>query len=329
MQHESLPKTYRVIVSTDLGGDPDDIQSLYRLIHHSDILRVEGITSCTGPGSTPSADLVRHWVRRVDVDHLRANGHPELMSEADLLHGVVQGATTPGAPTPARRTDASAHIVARALADDPDGQASPLWVLVWGSLTDVAQALHDAPEIAPRIRINTIGSSNTVNDPESRDWVYRFMAERYPTLWWMEDGILPKLSHDTFRGVYQGGDQREGWSNQTFIPTHIHGRGSTHQGLFSERCGDVFPVATWPAGSLKEGDSPTMLLLLSPVLGDVGDVDDPTVPSWGGRFRRPEPTRFPNYYCDLDADAETCQATIARWRRAFLAEWAERWSWYE
>lgn len=44
-----MDKRYRVYVSTDLGGDPDDIQSLYRLIHYSDVLKVEGIGSCTGP----------------------------------------------------------------------------------------------------------------------------------------------------------------------------------------------------------------------------------------------------------------------------------------
>lgn len=320
--------TYRVLVSTDLGGDPDDIQSLFRLIHHSEILRVEGITSCTGPGSTPSADLVREWVRRVDVEHLRANGHPELMTEAELLGCVVQGATTSGAPTPERTTAASRLIVERANAPDPEGLDRPLWVLVWGSITDVAQALHDDPGIADKVRINLIGSSNTVNDPASRDYVYDHMADLWPNLWWIEDGILPRLSHDTFRGVYQGGNQAGEWSNQDFIPCNIRGRGTTHDGLFQERCGDAFPVAGWPAGSLKEGDSPTMLYLLSPVLGGVGDVDDPTQPSWGGQFRRPEPVRFPNYYTDLDADAATCQATISRWRVDFLDEWKQRWLWY-
>jgi hypothetical protein len=109
--------TYRVVVSTDLGGDPDDIQSLYRLIHYSDVLKVEGITSCSGPGSTPSADLIRHWVQRVDVGHLRAKGFPELMTEHDLLDSVVQGTKTAGAPGPGRETDGSRKIVERATAD--------------------------------------------------------------------------------------------------------------------------------------------------------------------------------------------------------------------
>jgi hypothetical protein len=319
---------YRVLVSTDLGGDPDDIQSLYRLIHHSDILRIEGITSCTGPGSQPAAELVAHWVRRVDVDALRRRGYTELMSEAEIVQGVMQGALTPGAPSEVRGTAGSDHIIARAHAPSPEGIEGPLWVLVWGSLTDVAQALHDDPSIAPLIRIYSIGSSNTVHDPESRDAVYGHMQEVYPDLWWIENGLLPRFSTDTFRGVYQGGVQEGEWSNRGFIPAHIRGRGTTHDGLFTERCGDAFPVADWPAGSLKEGDSPTMLYLLGPVLGGVGDVDDPMQPGWGGQFRRPWECH-PNYYADLDADAETCQATISRWRVDFLSEWAERWRRYE
>ena len=63
-------------MSTDLGGDPDDIQSLYRLIHYSDILRVEGIVSSPGPGAKNSAAKVKDWIKRVDPDYLRRKGHP-------------------------------------------------------------------------------------------------------------------------------------------------------------------------------------------------------------------------------------------------------------
>ena len=40
-------ETFRVLVSTDLGGDPDDTQSLIHLLHYSDILKIEGILSGT------------------------------------------------------------------------------------------------------------------------------------------------------------------------------------------------------------------------------------------------------------------------------------------
>jgi hypothetical protein len=323
------PTTYRVLVSTDLGGDPDDIQSLVHLLHYSDILRLEGLLSTAGPGSTPRAENVREWVRRVDLDYLRSRGHSGLMSEAEVLGLVRQGATEARAPENDADTPGSRLLVERALAPDPESLGRPLWVLVWGSLTDVAQALHDEPAIADRIRIYYIGSSNTTNDSMSRDYVFEGMRERWPQLWWIENGILPRFSHDTFRGYYLGGDQSGEWGNQAFVERNIRGRGTTHGGEFPERLGDAFPLAHWPEGILKEGDTPSFLYLLSPAVGDVGNVDDPTVESWGGRFRRPYPEQFPNYYCDLDAPAERCQATISKWRVDYLRDWKRRWEWYD
>jgi hypothetical protein len=323
-----MTTTYRILVSTDLGGDPDDIQSLVHMLHYSDILKIEGIVSTTGPGSTPRAELIREWVRRVDLDHLRAQGFTDLMSEDEVLAVVEQGATEAGAPRVDGETAGSRRIIERALADDPEGHGRPLWVLVWGSLTDVAQALHDAPAIADRIRIYAIGSSNTVNDPASRDYIFDGMADAWPDLWWIENGHLPKLSRDTFRGYYLGGDQSAPWGNKSFVEHVIRGRGTIHGGDFDQVLGDAFPLATWPEGTLKEGDTPTFLYLLGPVVAGVGDVDDPTVESWGGRFQRPFPDLYPNYATDLDLPAEACQATISKWRRDYLGDWAARWERY-
>ena len=310
----------RVFVSTDLGGDPDDIQSLYRLLHYSDVMAVEGIISSPGPGAENSADKIRRWIREVRVDSLRAKGHPELIAEAAALALVRQGLTEPGPPGPGRATDGSRLLIERAKADDPAGLGRPLWVQVWGSMTDVAQALHDAPEIAGRIRIYSIGSSNTVADPAARDWVHAFMQRQAPSLWWIENGLLPRRSSDTFRGVYQGGRQDGEWGNQEFIRQNIRGHGPA---------GDAFPVATSPPDTLKEGDSPAMLYLLSPRFGGTGELDDPTQPSWGGSFRRPDPDKHPNYYVDAaPGDPERCQETISRWRVDFLSHWKARWDWY-
>ena len=322
---------YRVLVSTDLGGDPDDIQSLTHLLHYSDVLRLEGLVSTSGPGADPRAELIREWVQRTDLDHLRSRGYPELLSEERVLGALAQGQQKAQAPGRDKATDGSRLIVERALADDPERAGRCLWVLVWGSLTDVAQSLHDEPAIAGRIRINYIGSSNTTNDPASRDFVYEGMKDRWPALWWIEDGILPKFSHDTFRGYYTGGTQEGIWSSQAFLQQVIRGRGTTHAGMFGDKLGDAMPTARHPGqqeGILKEGDTPTLLYLLSPIFGQVGNVYDPTQPGWGGEFRRPDPQRFPNYYTDLDAPAQECQATISRWRDDYLGHWQSRWQRY-
>jgi hypothetical protein len=135
-------------------------------------------------------------------------------------------------------------------------------------------------------------------------------------LWWIENGIFPKGKYETFRGVYQGGEQFREWGNIAFVEKNIRGKGTTRGGMFDQKSGDAFPVATWPKGTLKEGDSPSILYLISPIIGGEGDIHDPTQESWGGQFRKAFPEKFPNYYVDLDASPEACQATINKWRLA-------------
>lgn len=326
-------KTFDVLIDTDLGGDPDDIQSLFRAVHYSDILKIKGIvaTPCNQleahPWDTvPRVELISTWIKRIDVDHLRANGYKDLMDEKTLLDMVSLGSVTPGAPSPDRSSEGSQRIINTARKYSWD---HPLWILVWGSITTTAQALHDAPDIADKIRIYYIGSSNTLHDPASRDFIFAFMQNNNPDLWWIENGILPRGSHDTFRGIYQSGLQDGEWSYTSFIDHNIRNHGSNHHGLFEEKCGDVFPVAHSPKNSLKEGDSPSLLYLLSPVLGKVGNVDDPTTESWGGQFRHYDQNKYPNYYVDLDLPAKECQWTIGKWRYDILKDWKQRWDRYE
>lgn len=307
-------RTFRVLVSTDLGGDPDDIQSLYRLLHYSDVLRVEGIVSSPGPGAKHSAELVKSWIRKVDVERMRGNGHPELMPERELLALVKQGALEPGAPSASRKNEGSEWIVRRANAPG----AEPLWVLVWGSATDVAQALHDDPSIAGKIRIYSIGSNNTRADPAARSFLLDGLSRKWPNLFWIENGDLPLLSRDSFRGVYQGGEQSGEWNWIEYVQRNIRPHGEP---------GRSFPLAGPGHAGLKEGDTPSMLYLLSAAVGGVGDVDDPTRESWGGRFRHFDRARFPNYYVDLDGKAEA-QASVSRWRVPILADWKARWARY-
>ena len=327
----------RVLIDTDLGGgipddpesrgDPDDIQSLVRAVHYSDAIDIEGIVSTEAPG-TARPELIREWIRRTDVDHLRSLGYTDLMTEAELLAAVKTGTRDRNGPGDGRSTEGSRHIIARAHAGTG---TDPLWVLAWGSLGTVAQALYDDPSIAPKIRLYSIGDYNGRSNSAARDFVLGFLDD-HPDLWWVDNGTLPVQSRSTFEGVWRGGNQKGQWNRTTFLERHIRGHGTTAGGEFSEKLGDAFPGAIGPpeaVGALKEGDSPSLLYLLSPRFGDVGDLDDPTRASWGGRFRRATPD-FPNYYVDLNCPTPAqCQATINRHRVDFLDHWRDRWDRYD
>ncbi len=329
----ALNKTFDVIIDTDLGGDPDDIQSLFRAAHYSDIIKIKGIVSTPNnnkeahPWDTISnTDLIKYWIKRIDVEGIRVNGFSELMSEKEILAVVKEGSLIRGSPSFKGTSEGSDWIVETARNYSTE---KPLWILVWGSITTTAQALYDAPDIADKIRIYYIGSSNTLHDTASRNFIFDFMQNEYSDLWWIENGVLPRGSHETFRGIYQSGIQDGEWSYTSFIDYNIRNHGSNHKGMFEEKCGDVFPVANYPPNSLKEGDSPSILYLLSPVIGNVGDVNDPTQESWGGQFRKFDAHKYPNYYVDLDVSAEKCQMTIGKWRYEILKDWKQRWDRYD
>ena len=75
-------------------------------------------------------------------------------------------------------TEGSRWIIERARAADP----RPLYVLVWGGIEDLAQALHDAPDILPKLRVHFIGGPNKKWSPDA----YQYIVTHHPALWMIE-----------------------------------------------------------------------------------------------------------------------------------------------
>lgn len=288
----------RVIVSTDLGGgDPDDFQSMVHYLIYADRFDTEGLIS-----SPPQAGRVSHILEclaayEIDYPRLAASGRnypaPQAL-KAVARQGAVdpQPADIPGSGV----NDGARLIVERAHREDP----RPLWVLVWGSITDVAQAVHHDPAIKSGLRVYSIGSWNTRNDVKARDYLFR----EHPDLWWIENDT-------TFRGMYQGGDQSGEWSNRGFPARFLQGHGALGA-LFMAKKADI-----------KMGDSPSVLYLLQ------GNPDLPEEPHWGGAFVRPSPEARPTYWQDNPDEALRFNhlngaVTVNLWRRDFLKDWADR-----
>jgi hypothetical protein len=269
------PERPRVIVSTDIGGtDPDDFQSMVHFLVYSDMFDVEGlISSPYGPGRKAH---VLQVIDRYETDYENLKTHSANYPRPDALRAhTKQGAVDSGAPAAGRSTEGSDWIVRCARKDDP----RPLWVLVWGGIDDLAQALHDAPDIVPKLRVYFIGGPNKMWSVDAFDFIERAQ----PSLWIIE-------ANSTYRGWFTGGDQTGEWDNAAFVAAHVAGRGAL---------GGFF--ATQLTGTLKMGDSPSVAYLLQ------RSRDDPSQPGWGGRFVRVWDRRT-TVFTRLTTDADRAEA---------------------
>jgi hypothetical protein len=245
----------RVLVSTDIGGtDPDDFQSMVHFLLSADVLDVEGIVSSPyGPGRRQHVDQVVD-LYAADYPNLRRHSdrYPDPGSLRRLTRqGAIESAGVSGV---GRSTEGSDWIVSCARRRDP----RPLWVLVWGGIDDLAQALKDAPDILPKLRVYFIGGPNKMWSVDA----YDYLAEHHPNLWIIE-------ANSTYRGWFVGGNQSGEWGNQAFVAAHVAGRGAL---------GGFF--ASLLNGTIKMGDSPSVAYLRR------ATRDDPATPGWGGRFVR-------------------------------------------
>jgi hypothetical protein len=314
----SLPRLFYINDHGPHGCDPDNEQTLIHLLFHADMFEWEGILADGGTNCATRAGFPpgQNYLEVLDVLDAYASDFPTLQREhaaaklagafpspATLRSLVVQGVnvSSPEDGLPPVATAGSRALVRAARRDD----ARPLWVVTGGSLSDVSRALHDAPEIASKIRLYSVGSWNTQHDP----WARRRISQQ-PGLWWIE-------ANTTFRGVYEGGNQTGQYNDVTIVSDHIAPAGAMGA-LYKQR-----------SPTMKEGDMAGLYYLMGPDGGKA--ATDPTAPHWGGQYRLVSnstplywsdlltaPTRYPEY---LGAQ------TVSQWRTEILDLWLSRLRW--
>jgi hypothetical protein len=257
----SAGERHRVIVSTDIGGtDFDDFQSMVHVLLYADVLDLEGLIS--SPYGAGRREHILQVIDRYAADYPNLRTWSDRYPTPEALRAITKQGETEIAPyTGFRRpTEGSEWIVQCARRDD----TRPLYVLIWGGIEDLAQALHDAPDILPKLRVHFIGGPNKKWSPDA----YHYIATQHPELWIIE-------SNATYRGWFLGGNQEGDLGSEAFTAAHAAGRGAlgkffAHGITFEDRM----------RTSLKMGDTPTVSWLLR------GDPESPFQPGWGGRYVR-------------------------------------------
>ncbi|MCE6957552.1 DUF1593 domain-containing protein [Cereibacter sphaeroides] len=306
----------RVFISTDLrlaAEEKDDSQSLIHALLYQDKMNIVGIAATPSKWNAQDG-LVGDIDRIIDtygLDHAKLAARSGDFKTVEQLKAVSwQGAldTAPGQGW-SSPTDSSRAIIAETKKAAAAGEV--LNVLTWGGETDLAQALHDDPSIAPHIRFFSIDDQDEA--------AYAYIKANFKGAF---DMWVDNLS--TFRGTYAspaGGD----WTQDIIKGWHeANARGHGALGdLFAQLSGDIFNVS-----GVKMGDSPTVFRFLS------GDQNDPTKESWGGEFvQRPSggPGRYytdnPDDALDFDRPDTDGAMTVYEDRSAWLADFATRLDW--
>ena len=250
---QPVPERPRILISTDIGGtDPDDNQSMMHFLLYCNEFDTEGLVSSPSYGEGSKSEIHRMIdIYKQDLPWLKK--HAKNYPKPAYLHSITKQGRKGAAPyagysTP---TEGSQWIVECAKRQDK----RPLYVLVWGGLDDLAQALHDAPEIKDRIRVYWIGGPNKKWSLNS----YVYIAGNFPDLWFIENNS----TYRSFIAKYKQNDEYNGGFYDHFV------KGCGHLGA------DFY---NYLKGMPKLGDTPALLYMMD------GDPADPTRESWGGSF---------------------------------------------
>jgi len=330
----------RLFVLSDIQNEPDDAQSLVRLLVHANHYDLEGLIATT---SCWLRDRTAAWRMHEIVDayaQVQANldRHEPGFPAPAMLKGLIGegvphfGMTGVGA---GHDSDGSARLIAAVDRNDP----RPLWVSVWGGANTLAQALwrvrqdRTPAELAAfvaKLRVYAISDQD-----DSGPWI----REQFPSLFYIvspgfeEQGggayhyaTWVGISGDAFHGRFDGPDF--GLVNNDWVEANLR---RDHGPLGAE-----YPLIEY----MMEGDTPSWIHLFA---NGLGDSEHPDWGGWGGRYAyytpatRPwfhQPETRPIWTDVVDevvvADGSTRttnQATVWRWREAMQNEFAARMDW--
>lgn len=344
----TLMAQHRVIILTDVENEPDDTESLVRLMLYSNEIDIKGIVATN---STHMRDrVVPETIHKVidayaqvrDNLLLHAKGYPE----ADYLHSIVKkGSILYGMKGvgEGKNSEGSNWIIQELQRDDE----RPLWICAWGGVNVLAQALFQMKStksakemqwLLKKLRVYTISDQD-----DTGIWIRR----TFPELFYI---VSPGgYGHATWVGIHavENGADNEVISNRWLAEKIQQGHGPL---------GACYPDVAYG----MEGDTPSWLSLIP---NGLNAPEHPNWGGWGGRYEYFKPNRedcdlngftgnvpiedephaiwtnaidhfrpfiASDYGCAVKRSEQECSgytATVWRWRTDFQNDFAARMDW--
>lgn len=286
----AAPLKPRLVVLTDIAPnnvEPDDMESMIRLLVHADLFEIEGLVHSTGWSVTTARedyfqliheaidlyekDLPNLLKRSAQTGHQHDDSRQEIgywPSPKYLRDRTLFGSKHRGMKYIGVTNNSPGSDLIIKLADEPDDR--PIWITLWGGGNTLAQAVWQVQQtrspaelrtFLKKLRVYTITDQdgaqkrgNVIDWPESsHQWLRREFTSDLVFIW------------DESAWLSQNGIGRSKWPE---YETHVQGHG---------HLGSRYPKYKYGV----EGDTPAFLHVIP--MG----LNDPDVPShagWGGYF---------------------------------------------
>jgi len=324
----------RLLVLTDIGGDPDDQQSMVRLLLYANEFDLEGLVA-TSTRSRVNPDQIHERIEAYRTVRPNLVKHADGYPTADFLRSLVKtGVKTRSMKSvgPGKSTEGSRHIIS--VVDKKDER--PVWITVWGAPTDLAQALWDVSHNRSTEELEAFISRMRVYDIAGQDDCGGWICHNFPDIFWLR-------SVDMFQAISVKKSRPfppyvTGPNLETFTTEWVANNVRDHGPL-----GALYPERRHK----YEGDTPAYLHLLPIGLNKPEKI---THGGWGGRFNLVK-TRNPPTFNRKNTEAEkkyrdfemhtgakdlwrykgktynSHYAGLFRWREAFQNDFAARMDW--
>ncbi|MEX1241131.1 MAG: DUF1593 domain-containing protein, partial [Cyclobacteriaceae bacterium] len=234
----------RLIILTDISaflhaeGEPDDSQSLIRLMLYTNELQIEGLiaTSNLGHGQRTRPELIRKVVDAYGEVQPNLLLHDKNYPPASELSALIRKGTPIASPKvpvdqsigEGKDTEGSEWIIKVADRKDP----RPVWIAIWGGSADLAQALWKVRGTREPEQVKEFISKIRVHAVYDQDATGPWIREEFPELYYI-------FRHHGIRGMYRGGDTTLVRSN--WVETNIRNNHGALGALYTNyRGGDIW-----------------------------------------------------------------------------------------
>jgi hypothetical protein len=280
----------RLLVLTDISPDkvePDDMESIIRLLVHADLFEIEGLVHSTGwSASTAREDYYQLIHEAIDLyekdlpnlrkrsdqsDHLHDSGtqqigywpSPDYLRKRSMIGSKHRGQKFIGEKNNSPGSD---FIIK--LADENDDR--PLWISVWGGGNTLAQAIWKVKETRSKEELKAFLKKlrvYTITDQDGKQLSGNVIKWQESSHFWMRKEFEKDLFFiwDESAWKHQNGTGRKNWNEYA---THVQGHG---------HLGKRYPKYKYGV----EGDTPAFLHLIP---NGLNDPESPKQIGWGGYF---------------------------------------------